>query len=56
MTNSYGFNGEFPEGAIAGEYDYKKGEWTGKFFFTRDEIEDYAAEQKERETLGIELL
>lgn len=40
--NSYGFNGTIPNKAIAAEYDSDNGEYTGKFYFSGDDVPENA--------------
>jgi hypothetical protein len=53
-SNSRGFNGNIPEGAIAGKYDSFNGEWTGSFYFNREEAEKAEKEILENEALSID--
>ncbi len=54
MANSYGFNGEIPSTAVAGEYDSENGEWTGKFYFSREEAESAEQEILDDDSLSLE--
>jgi hypothetical protein len=54
MTNSYGFNGSVPDGAVAGVYDSENGEWTGDFFFTVKEAEEAEKELMDNDALSME--
>ena len=52
--NSYGFDGEIPEGAEFGTFDEENGEWTGTFFFSTEDAE--AAERELREDADFDHL
>ncbi len=54
MTNSYGFNGDVPDTAIAGMYDYLNGEWTGAFYFSVAEAEAAEKEILDNDAYGLE--
>lgn len=54
MANSYGFDGNVPEGAIAGVYDSENGEWTGTFYFSSEDAENAEKEFLEQESLSLE--
>ena len=54
MTNSYGFDGNIPDEAIAGIYDCLNGEWTGSFCFTQEEAESAEKEIMNEEALSLE--
>ena len=44
MANSYGCDG-VPEDALYGDYDCFNGEWTGVFYFTREDALDAANDE-----------
>jgi hypothetical protein len=54
MANSYGFNGNIPEDAIAGVYDSLNGEWTGQWFFSEEDARAAEDEILGKEALSIE--
>lgn len=54
MTNSYGFDGNIPEESIAGVYDSENGEWTGHFFFSKEEAKEGEKEILDDDSLSVE--
>ena len=53
MSDSYGFDGNIPEGALYGVYDAVNGEWTGEFYADLESAQAVADELDPHGPVGV---
>ena len=53
MTNSYGFDGNIPDNASYGVYDTENGEWTGTFYYSKEDAQAAADDLSNDPRLGV---